>query len=117
MATKMAANCPLVNILSPDYVQVLSMYCFINLTAKIEYEPRHEISNNVLCATSNGSDQHTHKLLTKHHLEFHSFRRGCTGSSESIYVKMPHCWKSRVETHMYPNIEGRQNGDHLSALP
>ena len=28
-------------------------------------EPRHEISNNVVCATSNGSDQpaHTHSLI------------------------------------------------------
>ena len=29
------------------------------------YEPRHEISNNVVCATSKGSDQpaHTHGLI------------------------------------------------------
>ena len=29
------------------------------------YEPRHEISNNVVCATSKGSDQpaHTHSLI------------------------------------------------------
>ena len=32
---------------------------------KIKYEPRHEISNNVVCATSKGSDQpgHTHSLM------------------------------------------------------
>ena len=29
------------------------------------YEPQHEISNNVVCATSKGSDQpaHTHSLI------------------------------------------------------
>ena len=36
------------------------------------------------------------KLLTEHHLEFLSLKGGCTGSSESTLVKMPHCWKSRV---------------------
>ena len=36
------------------------------------------------------------KLLTEHHLEFLSFKGGCTGSSEFTLVKMPHCWKSRV---------------------
>ena len=35
------------------------------------------------------------KLLTEHHLE-----GGCTGSSESNHVKMSHCWKSHVATHM-----------------
>ena len=25
---------------------------------------------------------------------------GCTGSSESIYVKIPHCWKSHVAAHL-----------------
>ena len=42
----------------------------------------------------------TVKLLTEHHLEFFSLKRGCTGSSESIYVKMPHCWKSHVVAQM-----------------
>ena len=36
------------------------------------------------------------KLLTEHHLEFLSLPGGCTGSSESTLVKIPHCWKSRV---------------------
>ena len=35
------------------------------------------------------------KLLTEHHLEFLRLKGGCTCSSESILVKMPHCWKSR----------------------
>ena len=37
------------------------------------------------------------KLLTEYHLEFLSLKGGCTCSSESTHVKMPHCWKSRVE--------------------
>ena len=36
------------------------------------------------------------KLLTEHYLEFLSLKGGCTGSSESTLVKMPHCWKSHV---------------------
>ena len=36
------------------------------------------------------------KLLTEHRLEFLSLQRGCTGSSESIHIKMQHCWKSHV---------------------
>ena len=61
-------------------------------------EPQHEISNNVLCATSKASDQPAHmrslikafasrlnismsvKLLTGHHLELLSLTGGCTGS-------------------------------------
>ena len=42
------------------------------------------------------SDNHSNmtvKLLTEHHLEFLSLKGGCTGSSESTLVKMPHCWK------------------------
>ena len=41
----------------------------------------------------------TVKLLTEHHLEFLSLTGGFTGSSESIYVKVPHFWKSHVTTH------------------
>ena len=40
------------------------------------------------------------KLLTEHNLELLSFKGGCTGSSESIHVKMPHCLKSCVEAHV-----------------
>ena len=36
----------------------------------------------------------TVELLTEHNLEFLSLKGGCTGSSESTLVKMPHCWKS-----------------------
>ena len=36
------------------------------------------------------------KLLTEHHLEFLSLNGGCTGSSDSTYVKMPHFRKSHA---------------------
>ena len=39
----------------------------------------------------------TVKLLTEHQLDFVSVKGGCTGSSESICVKVPHCWKSDVD--------------------
>ena len=39
------------------------------------------------------------KLLTEHLLEVLSLKGGCTGSSESTLVKMPHCWKSHAMAH------------------
>ena len=39
-------------------------------------------------------------LLTEHHLEFISFKGGCTGASESTLVKIPHCWKSHVTAQL-----------------
>ena len=41
------------------------------------------------------------KLLTEPILEFLRRTGGCTGSSESTHVKMPHCWKSRALVQMY----------------
>ena len=41
----------------------------------------------------------TSKLLTEQHLEFLSLKGGCTGSSDSTLVKLPHCWKSHVMAH------------------
>ena len=40
------------------------------------------------------------KLLTEHNLEFLNLKGGCTGSSESTLVKIPHCWKSNVTAHL-----------------
>ena len=37
------------------------------------------------------------ELLTEHNLEFLSLKGGCTGSSESTLVKIPHY----VAAHMY----------------
>ena len=42
----------------------------------------------------------TVKLLIKQHLEFLSLKGGCTGSSGSALVKIPHGWKSCVTAHM-----------------
>ena len=39
----------------------------------------------------------TLRPLTDHHLEFLS-------SSESIFVKMPHCWKSHVAAHIWSTV-------------
>ena len=41
----------------------------------------------------------TTKLLTDHQLEFLRLKGGCTGSSESTRIEMPHCWKSHVMAH------------------
>ena len=38
-------------------------------------------------------------LLTELHLEFLSLKGGCTVSSESTLVKIPHCWKSVVTSY------------------
>ena len=40
------------------------------------------------------------KLLADYHLEFLNLTGGCTGSSESTKVKMPHCLKSHVTAHL-----------------
>ena len=40
------------------------------------------------------------KLLTEHHLEYLCLKGGCTGSSESTHVKLPHCWKSHALAHL-----------------
>ena len=40
------------------------------------------------------------KLLTECHLECLSLEGGCTGSSVSTFVKMPHCWKSHVKAQL-----------------
>ena len=95
----------------------------INLIKK-SYEPVHEISNNVVCATSKASDQparmHTRslmsleysmigKLLTEHNLEFLGFKGGCRGSSESTLVKMSNCWKSHAAAHIMFSCTGQRN--------
>ena len=41
------------------------------------------------------------RLLTEHQLQFLSLKGGCTCSSESILVKVSHCWKAHVVAHMY----------------
>ena len=48
----------------------------------------------------------TVELLTEHHLEFLSLKGGCTGSSESTLVKMPHYWKSHIMAHIMIMVVG-----------
>ena len=67
----------------------------------------------IVCTTSKGSDQLTRafashlnilrmlRLLIEQHFEFLSLKGGCTGSFESLLVKMPHCWKSHVAAHIF----------------
>ena len=43
-------------------------------------------------------------LLNESYLEFLSLKGGRIGSSESIHVKMPHCWKSHVTAHFMNDI-------------
>ena len=74
----------------------------VNKTKK--HEPQHEISNNVVCATSKASDQPAHTLLIKHHLKCLSLKGDSTGSSEFTLVKMPHCWKSHVTALSLPDL-------------
>ena len=45
------------------------------------------------------------KLLTVYYLEFLSLKGGCTSSSESTLVKMPHCWKSHVATQIIVGLK------------
>ena len=40
------------------------------------------------------------KLLSEQHFGFLSLKGVCTGSSESIHVKMSHSWKSQVAAYM-----------------
>ena len=42
----------------------------------------------------------TVKSLTEHHLGFQRLKGGCTSSSQSTLVKIPHCWKSHVTAQM-----------------
>ena len=44
------------------------------------------------------------KLPTERHLKILRLTGGCTGSSESILVKMQHCWKSHVTAHIGSSI-------------
>ena len=56
------------------------------------------------------------KLLTEHHLEFLSFKGGCTGSSESTLVKMPRCWKSQSCRGSYGLFHGSEHNTNLTVI-
>ena len=58
------------------------------------------------------------KLPTEHHLEFKSLKGCCTGSYESILVKMPHRWKPHVTAHLYySNILGEGSAGKIYLCP
>ena len=95
-----------------------SIYKASVIHINISYELRHEISNNVVCATSKASDQlahmrslirafcsHLNILWIEHHLKFLLVKGGCIGSSESTLVNMPHCWKSHTTAHISVLVE------------
>ena len=44
-------------------------------------------------------------LLNEHNLEFLSLKGGCTGLSESTFVKMPHRWKSHAVAQMFKLVD------------
>ena len=50
------------------------------------------------------------KLLTEHNLEFLSLKGDCRCSSESTYLKIPHCRESNALAHMAPS------GQHGSCI-
>ena len=89
----------------------------MSMYARLKYEPRHEIINNVVCATSKASDQPAHtrslirafamlehsmsvKLLIEQYLASLCLQGDCTGWSESALVKISHCWKLHVTAHI-----------------
>ena len=103
-------------------VYSIPSHVFNPIYCQIPYEPVHEISNNVVCATTKASDQpaHTRSLIRAFAcrsnilwvlsywlniiLRFLSLKRGCTGLFESTLAKLPHCWKSLVTTHIWNHL-------------
>ena len=57
----------------------------------------------------------TAKLLNEYHLEFLRLKGDCTGSSESMHVEMPHCWKSHALAHITVNNYQTSCAFHLKA--
>ena len=55
------------------------------------------------------------KLLTEHYLELLNLKAGCTGSSESTTVKIPHCWKSHVAANLIEIEANTAQHDHDQA--
>ena len=56
------------------------------------------------------------RLLIEHRLEFLSLKVGCSGSCESTFVEIAHCWKSHVTAHIKfqlnsPKIEEYKDDD------
>ena len=49
------------------------------------------------------------ELLAEQHLKCLSLTGGCSGSSESTLVKIPHCWKSHVVAELYASLQKVKN--------
>ena len=58
----------------------------------------------------------TVKLLTEHHLVILSLKEGCTGSSGSTLVKVPHCWVSHVTAHILSEYQ-ESKGPQSDSIP
>ena len=70
------------------------------------HEQRHEISNNVvsMCDQQSLLD-YSMSVKFSDPTSFLSFKKGgCTGLSESILVKMPHCLKSHVAAQIITDL-------------
>ena len=115
-----------VKLLTEHHLEFLSLKGGCTGSCESTFAPQHEISNNVVCATSKASNQpaHTRSLIRAFssclyilwplsYLEFLSLPRGCTGLSEFTLVKIPHCWKSHVTAHL---SKCHIVGNHMSRL-
>ena len=56
------------------------------------------------------------ELLTEPHSEFPSLKGSCTSSSESTFVKMPHCWKAHFAAQLLEQIVVYWGSVHISTL-
>ena len=69
----------------------------------------------MVCATSKASDQSAHmRSLIRAFASRLLHRPVCTGPSESIHVKIPHCWKSRVTAHIYMTSHAESHVNYLA---
>ena len=57
---QMNRKADIIKLVICTYLQNITIYIFPNKTDGFNYEPVHEISNNVVCATSKASDQPAH---------------------------------------------------------
>ena len=71
---------------------------FIRLNIIYTFEPWHEISNNVVCATSKGSDQPAHSLSL-----IRAFARRLT------ILQVVSYWLERTQSNVQQNIDKLQD--------
>ena len=55
-------------------------------------KPQISLHSLIRASSSRSKNYMSVELLSEYHLEFLSLKRGCTGSSEPIHIKIPHCW-------------------------